>query len=93
MDLYVLLSKLAENSTMGEPDKVAAREVIRNLKGVNAFGTVVAGTESESKEIPHVHKPQTQWHKYEPSKLVDVCLECGDALTPPYDPKFQGRKW
>jgi hypothetical protein len=93
MDFYGLLTKMVENTTMPEPDKVAAREVIRNLKGVNAFGTVVAGTSSESKEIPHVHKPQTQWHKYEPSKLVDVCLECGDQLTPPYDPKFQGRKW
>jgi hypothetical protein len=93
MDFYNLLSKIVENSTIPEPDKVAAREVLRNLKGVNAFGTVVAGTQSETEEIPHVHDKETQWDKMNTGKLVDVCRICGERLTSPYDPSWQGRKW
>jgi len=88
MDFYGLLSKIIENSTMGEPDKVAAREVLIGLKGVNAFGTVVAGLESESKETPHAHQYVTRWNKFEPNKIEDTCTICGQTSVP-YEPTWR----
>lgn len=93
MDFYDLLTALVDNTVLGEPNQKAAREVIKTLKGVNAFGTVVAGTQSETQTPPHAHRKVTQWHKYEPSKLVDVCTECGEELCKPYEPTWQSRKW
>lgn len=95
MDLYGLLTKLVINSTMPEPDQVAAREVIKHLKGVNAFGTVVAATTSDSAEVEHTHRKVTMWadSKGYSGKYIDVCEDCGEDLSPPYEPKWQGRKW
>jgi hypothetical protein len=92
MDFYELLSVLVDNTVIGEPNQKAAREVIKNLKGVNAFGTVVAGTVSESEGTPHAHNWQTQWSKTDANRLVDVCLTCGQKGAP-YEPTFHGRKW
>jgi hypothetical protein len=93
MDFYSLLEKLVDNTVMGEPNQKAAREVIRNLKGVNAFGTVVAGTVSESQEPPHVHDKETRWDTGHTGKVIDVCRICEEKMSPPYDPSWQGRKW
>jgi hypothetical protein len=92
MDFYELLEKLVDNSTMGEPNQKAAREVINTLKGVNAFGTVIAATRSESEGTAHVHNMITQWCKYDTVKLEDVCTTCG-MKSEPYEPTWKSRKW
>ena len=93
MDFYDVLTKLVENTVIGEPNQKAALEVIANLKGINAFGTVVAATVSESEGTPHVHDKETQWDTMNAGKVVDVCRTCGTRLTSPYDPHYFGRKW
>jgi hypothetical protein len=93
MDFYDMLERLVDNSTMGEPNQKAAREVIKTLKGVNAFGTVVAGSVSESQEPPHVHQKETRWDTFNQGKLIDICRVCDEKLSPPYDASWQGRKW
>jgi hypothetical protein len=93
MDFYELLTKLVENTVIGEPNQKAALEVIKTLKGVNAFGTVVAGTMSESVGTPHIHQKVTQWDGMNAGKLVDKCDTCGERLCNPYDPPYTGRKW
>jgi|HubBroStandDraft_2_1064218.scaffolds.fasta_scaffold517354_1 hypothetical protein len=93
MDFYDVLTKLVENTVIGEPNQKAALEVIANLKGVNAFGTVVAGTISESEGTPHVHQKETRWDEMNASKVADFCRTCGARMSRPYDPPFTGRKW
>jgi hypothetical protein len=91
MDFYGMLVKMAAK-TMEGPDLLAAKEIIKQLKGINAFGTVIAGVASETEEIPHVHNPETAWHKYDVNKLVDVCKDCGTIVKGPYEPTWR-RTW
>lgn len=92
MDFYGLLERLVYNTQMPEPDRQAAKEIIKSLKGVNAFGTVIAATVSESKETPHVHDRETRWDDLNAGKLVDVCRICDERLTEPYDGSNLHRK-
>jgi hypothetical protein len=87
MNFYDLLEKLVKELPSIN-DQQAAREVITSLRGVNAFGSVVAGMESETPGDKHVHRPETRlgnnygWA----NKLIDVCSECGAITRNAYDP-------
>lgn len=84
MNIYEMLSDLVEHSTIPEPNKVAAREVIKGLKNVNALGSITKNIESEVKAIPHTHIKETQWDKLNAGMVIDVCMSCGKKLSPPY---------
>lgn len=90
MDIYSLLQKLTDGSQLGETDKQAAREVIHKLKVINAFGSAAASAESDTDETQHVHIKETQWDKFSAGKLIDMCRECGEKLSAPYDPQYVG---
>lgn len=94
MNFYDLIERLVKESTMGEDVKTASREIITQLRGINAFGTVIAGTESESQIPGHVHVPMTVPYRYDRQKFIQLCKECkaelGEPFSPEYRPGYRG---
>lgn len=88
MNFYDLLETLVRDSTMGEDIKTASREVIAQLRGINAFGTVIAGTESETQVPSHIHTVMTVTYKFDRTKIIDTCKECKAELGPAYLPEI-----
>lgn len=87
MNIYGLLGKLVDGSTLGETDKKAAKEVIQKLDSINAFGSAARSLESDTNESVHVHVFETNWDKLNAGKLVDICRECG-YHGPSYDARM-----
>jgi uncharacterized protein (DUF1786 family) len=97
MNFYDLLEKLAKELPSIN-DQKAAREVIGNLRGVNAFGSVIAEMESETPGDGHVHRLETRRYEYDQSLVIDVCTECEVKLSRPYDntnryPGYRGQRY
>lgn len=85
-----MLNKLVDGSTLGEPDKQAAREVIKKLDNINAFGSAARSIQSDTDELAHTHVWETQWDGLNAGKLIDKCRDCGKAKGPAYDPRYTG---
>lgn len=103
MNVYGLLMKLVDGSTLGETDKQAGREVIEGLNAINAFGSAARMIESETQEQTHTHIIETKWDDLNVGKIKDVCTVCHVTIKGPYDPKvtntgyrgssYYGRTW
>lgn len=79
MDLYELLEILTEGHTWAsEGRKADALQLIRDLRAINAFGTVVAGTSANA----HEHR----WvNQYSDGMRWGKCNICqGETVKVPY---------
>lgn len=86
MNFYDVLEELIRDSSMGEDKKSASREIIMQLRGINAFGNVIASTESQTQVSGHVHVPMTAHYRYDSNKYIEICKECKAELGEPYLP-------
>ena len=86
MDLYELLEILTEGHTWSyEGRKADALQLIRDLKAINAFGTVVAGTSANA----HQHQWVDQFSNDMKWARCAVCQ--GETVKVPYMGRW--REW